>query len=511
MKTKLYIILLATFTLVSCNNDLLELYPQDRVATGTFWKTEKDFENALTACYGSMQHEYFAHGMAYWDNLTDNGYSQHNYGSSTTIAQGNINPTTGGLVSGVFNRSYICIARVNVFLEKLKEFDGMNAAKKTQYEAEARMLRAFYYSYLYRCYGDVPIADEPLTLENMYLAKSPASEVLGFIMGDLDFAIQNLQNLTYSASGGRWTVNAAKAYKARIILYDSYDANGNAIASKMQEAQTLLNQITGYSLATDYSDNFHDLKQQTCPEIIMSVKFLAPNNYTAADQWYADWIVTSPLANLISLYDMADGSPGTPVPYTGRGVIDPAVFSNASLDEREPRAAKTVFINQYRVGTGVYTPSNNRPLGTGLYKFVSLNLAPPYGYSTYSQNDWVLIRYADVLLMLAEIENELSGPTNIVYKAINDIRQRAGTSLLPAGLNKDSMRERIRRERRVELAFEGQRYFDLKRWKIAKQVLNAVQDGLITYSFEDKHYLWPLPQTEIDKANGVLIQNPNYQ
>ena len=510
MKAKIIIILSATLILASCT-DLLELYPLDRVATGTFWKTETDFENALTACYGLMQHEYFAPGMGYWDNLSDNGYSQHNYGSSTTIAQGNIDPTTGGLVSGIFNRSYTSIARINIFLNNLKDFDDMSAAKKTQGEAEARMLRAFFYSYLYRCYGDVPIVNEPLTLETQYVAKNPAAEVLSFLMSDLDFAIQNLQDVVYSESGGRLTVNAAKAYKAMILLYDAYDASGNAIASKMQEVQTLLNQVTGYSLADDYSDNFQDLKQDACPEIIMSVKFLAPNNYTNADQWYADWIVTSPLPNFISLYDMADGSPGTAVPYTGRGIVDPAVFSNASLDEREPRASKTIFINQYRWGGNVYTPSNNRPLGTGLYKFISPNLTPPYGYSTYSQNDWVILRYADILLMQAEVENELSGPTDAVYKAINDIRLRAETSVLPSGLSKDEMRERIRRERRVELAFEGQRYFDLKRWKIAKEVLNAVEDGLITYRFEDRHYLWPLPQTEIDKSNGILVQNPDYQ
>jgi hypothetical protein len=227
--------------------------------------------------------------------------------------------------------------------------------------------------------------------------------------------------------------------------------------------------------------------------------------------WYGDWVVVSPLANLISEYEMKDGSPGTPVPYTGKGVIDPAVYSNASLQDRDSRAAKTVFISSYIVGGAAYIPSNNCPLGTGLYKFLSTNLTPPYGYSTYSQQDWVILRYADVLLMQAEAENELNGPTSTVYNAINAIRVRAGMPELPAGLTKDQMRDRIRHERRVELAFEGQRYFDLKRWKIAKEVLNNVQDGLVTYKFEDKHYLWPLPQSEIDKAGGILVQNPDYK
>ncbi|MDR0845552.1 MAG: RagB/SusD family nutrient uptake outer membrane protein [Tannerella sp.] len=512
MKTRIVIIVtgLAGWFLTSCS-DLLDLNPLDKISSATFWKSETDFDNALAACYGSMQSDYFSYGYPYWDNLSDNGYGQHNYGSSTDIASGNITTNTGGFVSGIYNQSYRAIARINSFLLNLEGYSGISAEKKTQSVAEARMLRAFFYSYLYRCYGDVPVVETPLDLDNHIQPKNPAAEVLSFLMSDLDFAISNLKDATYSESKGRWTANSAKAYKARILLYDAYDSNGKAIISQMNAAKDLLSGVSGYKLADEFSDNFYDLQQESCPEIIFSVKFLAPNNRTSADQWYADWMVVSPTANLISEYDMADGTPGTPVPTSGGGAVDPAVFSNASLDEREPRAAKTFFINEYRIGGGAYIPSNNRPLGTGLSKFLSPNLTPPFGYSTYSQQDWIVLRYADILLMQAEVENEINGPTAIAYNAINDIRKRGGTSLLPEGLTQDQMRERIRHERRIELAFEGQRYFDLKRWKIAKEVLNNVKDGLITYKFEDKHYLWPLPQTEIDKANGVLEQNPNYK
>jgi hypothetical protein len=511
MKTKIYVILfLFTASLQYSCSDLLELNPLDKSSSATFWKTETDFDNALAACYGYMQQDQFSVGFPYWDNLTDNGYGQHNYGSSTDIVTGGITTNTGGLVSGVYNESYKAVARINTYLQNLTDFTGMSDEKKRQSEAEARMLRAYFYSYLYRCYGEVPIVDEPLNLDNQFQAKKPAAEALSFLMSDLDFAIANLPDMTYAESKGRWTVNAARAYKARMILYDAYDSSGNAIIAQMNVAKDLLTGISGYRLADEFSDNFQDLQQESSPEIIFSVKFLAPNNRTSADQWYSDWVVVSPTANLISEYDMADGSPGTPVPYNGSGTIDASVFSNASLDEREPRAAKTFFINAYRAGGIEHIPSNNRPLGTGLAKFMSPNLEAPYGYSTYSQQDWVVLRYADVLLMLAEAENEINGPTGIAYQAINEIRQRAGTSALPDGLTKVQMRESIRHERRVELAFEGQRYFDLKRWKIAEQVLNSVVDGLVTYRFEPRHYLWPLPQTEIDKANGVLVQNPDY-
>jgi hypothetical protein len=495
--------------MVACS-DFMDKNPLDNIPSSSFWKTEQDFNNALAACYATMQTSTFSYEAPSWDNFTDNGYGQHNYGGSSDIATGNITPSSGGYVANVYSQSYSAITRINIFLQNLKDFQGVGAEVKIRSEAEARMLRAFYYSFLYRCYGDVPIADAPLTLENQYQPKKPAAEVLGFLMTDLDFAIANLQNVSYSASKGRWTADAAKAYKARMLLYDAYDAGGNAIAAQMTAVKELLSGIRGYSLAPDFSDNFSDLKQEACQEIMFSVKFLAPNNRTDADMWYGDWVVVSPTAGLISAFDMADGSTGTSVPYTGKGIIDPAKFNNDSLDLREPRAAKTAFINAYRAGGREHIPSNNRPLGTGLSKFFSPNLEAPYGYSTYSQQDWIILRYADVLLMLAEAENELGGPNATVYGAVDSIRKRGQTSRLPAGLSKEQMRERIRRERRIELAFEGQRYFDLKRWKIAKQTLNNVSDGLVTFKFEDKHYLWPLPQTEIEKAGGILIQNPNY-
>ena len=229
--------------------------------------------------------------------------------------------------------------------------------------------------------------------------------------------------------------------------------------------------------------------------------------------WYADWLVVSPLLNFMEEFEMKDGTPGTALPKKAgsKFTLDTETFTNASLANRDPRLAKTVFIEKYVINGTEYTAGNAKPTGAGLAKFLSSNLTPPYGYSTLSQQDWVIMRYADVLLMLAEAENELNGPTLLAYNSINAIRTRAGMPPLPVGLSKDDMRKRIRHERRIELAFEGQRYFDLKRWKTAKTVLNAVQDAPVVYKFEDKNYLWPIPQSEIDKNQGKLSQNTDYK
>ncbi|WP_286895163.1 MULTISPECIES: RagB/SusD family nutrient uptake outer membrane protein [Sphingobacterium] len=511
---KIIYALLITLSCIACND--LDLNPNDRPSSGTFWQTQQDFDLALTASYGSMRRSGYSTAMPCWDNLTDNSYGQHaegQYGMTTNMVQGTLDATSTGFVSDTYLGALEDVARVNIFLGKLKEFTGLDQATKNQYEAEARMIRAFYYSFLYRSYGEVPIVGESLTLETQFQEKKPAEEVYQFMMDDMTFAISNLPDNTYKGAKGRWTKNAAKAYKARMILYTAYTEAGQMIPAKMTEAKTLLSEISGYSLSNDFADNFNDAAQETSPEIMMSVKFLAPNASSSADMWYGDWLVVSPLINFIEEFEMLDGSPGLPVPKKGSSkfTINSDIFTNSSLADRDPRLAKTVFIDKYVINGAAYTPGNARPTGAGLSKFLSQNQIAPFGYSTLSQQDWVIMRYADVLLMLAEAENELNGPTQTVYNAVDAVRNRAGMPKLPQGLSKETMQQKIRHERRVELAFEGQHYFDLKRWKTSKSVLNAVQDAPVVYKFEDKHYLWPLPQSEIDKNKGILIQNPNYK
>src|SRR5699024_4514795 len=178
---------------------------------------------------------------------------------------------------------------------------------------------------------------------------------------------------------------------------------------------------------------------------------------------YGDWIVVSPLANLIDAYETLDGSVPPKAPYTGKGVLDLTKISNETIAKnRDPRLAETIFIDKYIINGQTYTPSNVRATGAGLAKFLSPNLTPPYDYGTNSQQDWVIMRYADVLLMKAEVENELRGSSG-AYSYINQVRNRVNMPDLPNGLTQSDMRDKIRHERRVELAFEGLHYFDIKR------------------------------------------------
>ncbi|WP_186758042.1 RagB/SusD family nutrient uptake outer membrane protein [Echinicola salinicaeni] len=505
-RIKKYTLIILSMTLMAGCEGFLDKNPTDQLSSSLFWKSKSDFDNALTAIYGTIQNSMYSFGAPNLDVLTDNGYGQHNYWGSREIVQGNINPTSGGYVSNIYSSSYQAIARVNIFLDQLSNYMGTDISPEQigVYEGEAKFFRAYFYFELYKAYGSVPVVTAPLNLENQHQEKQPESAVLAQITADLNEAIGKLSAVPFSDGAGHVVKSSAEGLLLRVLMYDAYDENGNAKMDVLQDAKSLATSLmgAGYGLADEYVNVFKDGTQEGNKEIIFSIKFLAPDNATSMDQWYGDWFVISPLQNFVDDYECIDGLPYGESPLTD---------TEQPFNNRDSRLTKTVFKDIVDWGDGnTHTPSNGGPTTFGLKKFLTPSLIP-YGYSTRSQQDWVLLRYADVLLMYAELENELSGPNADVYDAINEVRLRSDMPALPAGLSKEEMRERIRHERRIELAFEGLRLYDLKRWRIAEDVLNNVEDGIVGYHYEDKFFHWPIPQSEIDKSNGILEQNPDYQ
>lgn len=297
--------------------------------------------------------------------------------------------------------------------------------------------------------------------------------------------------------------------KMRMKLYEAYDKSGNALPDKMKDVLSIAEQIHGYSLCDNFVDLFKDDTQETNPEIIFSTKYLAPNNWHTSDLWFGAWGWNKPLTNFVEEFEFEDGTPFSE---------ESALYNVENpIENRDPRMDETVFYKQLVID-GVEQPiTHDMPTDYGLKKFVSRDKTEyPIGYNTRSDQDWVHFRYAEVLLAIAEAENELNGPTQKAYDAINQIRGRKSVHMpaLPVGLDQAQMREKIRHERRIELAFEGHRYFDLKRWRIIGEVMNNFNEPklpLYKSVFEDRFYLWPIPQSEIDKNKGVLVQNPDYK
>jgi hypothetical protein len=221
-------------------------------------------------------------------------------------------------------------------------------------------------------------------------------------------------------------------------------------------------------------------------------------------------------------YYMIDGLPITQSPLYN---------ADSVFERRDPRLGMTFYITGYRKVNAndsvPYSTYRGKPMLNEYLEHQGVRLTQIPGSAQMGTKKWVaefddtsfssdfstdliLLRYADVLLMYAEAQNEAVGPDPSVYVAVNKIRARVGMPDFPAGLSKDQMREEIRHERDVEFAMEGMRYNDLIRWRIAETVLLSMPTSLENRSFDPaKNYLWPIPQTVID-ANPKITQNPGY-
>ncbi len=541
-------IILASALLVgsttSCS-DFLQKDPPSSPSQSIFWQKKSDFDSALAGSF-SMMYEWpgvMSQIVACFDNLTDNSICQHNestYGSSQTIALGDLDPNTGGYVSYMYDHCYRGIARIHLVMENLETYQGadMSEADKSFIMAQCKALRAYYYSWLYQCYREVPLVTSSLTTENMYQPKATRAEVYAQIIKDFDEAIAALPDKPYSDSqmSGYFTPGAMKAFKARLMLAEAYDDNGNADASKMGAIVTLLEGIQGYELADRMRDNFISAQQLASPEIMFSVRYLAPNTTHSMDLYYGAWTTCGVTRDLVNAFEGTDGLKWGESPLTAtvdESLLATGALSDANKAEREKLFSGTngVHIRDRRLyetvchsgvalfpdegyeENGPITITNQMQTGFGMMKLLQPTTEMP-SYSTISDADVVILRYAEVLMMIAEAENEANGPTQKVYDAVNKVRVRSGQPELPAGLTKDQMRERIRNEWRVEFVFEGHRYFQLKRWKLMDKLVNGASDpALPTYVkvFKPAFYYFPLPQSEIDKAGGVLVQDPNYK
>lgn len=512
MKRANYYLLITLAVIISGCEGFLEKNPSSKPSEGTFWKQKSDLDMALTACYGTMtkfDNGYFAFATPRWDSFTDNCRSVE--GSTFDVFQGNIDPSTVGIIQDVYINSYVGITRMNLFLYQLDKYENIDLSKDDRNFSKGQVLflRAFYYSFLYRCYGDVPLIIEPLNLETQYQPKVEAAKILEQIYADLDEAASLLPDKTYSELPGRITKGAVLALKCRMMLYEAYDQTGKANIDKMKNVLSVAEKIKGYCLSDNFEGIFQGTSQETNPEIILSTKYLAPNNWHTGDLWFGAWSHCALLTNMATEFEFKDGTP-----FSEKS---PLYNPENPIENRDPRMDMSTFYHQLVMGDIKQPITQVLPTGYGLKKFVTRDKTQyPIGYNTRSDQDWVHFRYAEILLIIAEAENEVNGPTQKAYDAINRIRARKGIEMppLPTGLNQVQMREKIRHERRIELAFEGHRYFDLKRWRIIGEVMNNFDEPtlpLYKSVFEDRFYLWPIPQSEIDKNNGILVQNPNYK
>ncbi|MCK9618780.1 MAG: RagB/SusD family nutrient uptake outer membrane protein [Lentimicrobiaceae bacterium] len=558
MKKIIYLIV-AALALTSCK-DILDLKPLDRISETSVWNDQSLIELYVTTNYHAVEHGFYQGGI--WGGAISgeiNSSSNASFvlqGSLTSDNVTSVDPSDSYLKIGTppglnyWKSAYSYIRNINVFFTKIDDAP-IDIAVKNRLKGEMKFIRAFTYANLICRYGGVPIIDYVFALNDDFTKVSRASydDCVNFIIKDLDDAIGLLPNQQTGALLGRVSGDAARALKSRVLLYAASPLNNpaNDLAKWTKAAtaaEALLN--SGYALYNNYQNLFLPGAITSNKEIIFARYFTQANcHYTHfwcgrnADN--AGGFANAPTQNMVDAYEMVNGE----LPYLENGSINSASGYDPQNPyvNRDPRFEASILhdgsVWRGRVTEtfqgGIDSPgSSMSPWNASLTsyylkKFVQPELIPAGDIKASSINStspYVFFRYAEILLNYAEAKFELGDEVN-ARKYINMIRSRSGVDMPPVTASGQELRKKIQNERRIELAFEGHRFFDVRRWKIAttteiKNVMGMkiikLGDGSKTYTpfqilerhFSDNLYLVPIARIEIDRSLGALKQNPGY-
>ncbi len=525
---KKYIIILiflffAGFT--ACKKDILNSEPLTSYSDASLWKDSSLVKLYLTYIYSTVPSQ-FDVPTSLLACITDEACNNRSFESANTINQAQFN---AGNIASYYNNwttYYKAIRQCNSFLENINNVPQSLTLQKRM-AGEVHFLRALYYHHLHNYYGNFPIITSSLGLDDprVFTPKATDDNCINFISAECDSAIALLPVKYTGADIGRATQGAALALKCRVHLY----------AGHWQQASDAAAQVMAlgiYALFPDYQGMFLPANEEN-KEVIFDKQYVADptgqsNSYDLFNAppnltLFATGVV-DPTQSLVDLYEMTDGTAfdwNNPVhaahPYLNR---DPRMNASIMHDS-------TVWqgkIADMKPGS-VWSPLS-RPSVTGYYLVKMMN--PNYDYlsSTVSgNNNFILFRYAELLLNYAEAQFML-GNTEVARTYVNMIRARPTVNMPPISAANFTFNSYVH-ERRVELAFEGLRLWDINRWKQGPQLRGGPIYGVSitgttprTYSkvqvetrvfLDPKMYLFPIPQAEIDKyPGGALTQSAGW-
>jgi len=497
MKRNIYIpgLFLLVFA-ISCKKDFLSEENKSALTQEAYFTTATQAAAAVAGIYPPLQTfttEIEFRGDAVWSLIempaghVNRGGSQ--YKENTIMHTNSANePVYYTLWTGFYNG----ISNANLSIQRIPAIQMNEAVKKTLL-GEAYFLRALYYYYLVRLYGDIPLITEPVNFSSpdLFPARAPREKVYEQIISDLKYA--ETAGLPKSDKTGKASTGAAKSLLASVYLTMAGQPlnKGNAYYTLAAEKAKEVIDGNYYTLFDNYL-YLHDRAHKNQDELIFQVQYLAgvkTNRIT-------EFISPKGISKLTS--DLNAVSP-----------TQEFVNSYESNDKRV-KQKQFYFTEDYAVGS----TTNIVKFAPALYKFYLEEAAGAKG-DLNSDENWTLLRYPEVLLIYAEASNEVEGPTTYSYAQVNKIRTRA---TLPAlqGLTKDEFREAIWRERYHELAYENKSYFDIQRTRKAYNLKTGKFEDATTYvneagyKFTLDYLLWPIPQKEIDANPKLKPQNPGW-
>jgi hypothetical protein len=555
----------------SCS-DFLDKVPLDSPSDKTFLANETEIQMAVTGCYTTLwtAHEDMPFFLAF-EELSDNGWDR-NTNDLQKLSQG-ANDAKSSFVENIWRTCYAGITRCNYLINNLSRIEGVGEAVISQAKAEAQFLRAYYYAYLVDLYGDVPLVLESVTLDDADIPRTPKADVLTQIFKDYDEAAAALGTANKPTSG-RPTRQAALALKARIALYNEKWDVAIAAASEVMK-------LEGAEVGLDPSfSNLFTYEGQDSKEILFSIQYLFGQRVHPIFRLFGGrngggHANKIPSYQLVDSYLCSDGLP-----------IDKSPLYNPARpwENRDPRLAWTFALpssgyddwtqepgcifqgfqfETHRDSVKCFnfhtTPASyvdNQDALNAYASFSGINWRKyvndkNYGDVNNCDNNIIVIRYAEVLLIYAEAKVKAGQTDASVYAALNKIRSRAGMPNV-AESDADELFYAVARERRHELSGEGQRLSDIRRWRIAEQVMNGYLLGRMQKSYPvkapvidrwgtpdyaaagipiasdvndpnvsmrtvdlrkfnaAKDYLWPIPYIE-RQTNPELTQNPLWE
>jgi tetratricopeptide (TPR) repeat protein len=514
MKNFKYSLLILTLFgfMSSCQQEFLELYPETSINSGNFYKSTVDFQQALVGAYVPLRD--ISNTAFFLDEMrSDNTHYDYNPQDRGGLGYEQLadfmEDSQNGVVSGQYQGNYKGISRVNVILDHLASINfEMADVDKKQITGEAKALRAHYYYDLVRHFGGVPLhLHEVTTKEGSILSRSTETEVYAQIISDFTEAIDNLALPKPAQETGRITKGMAASELGMVYM----------TLGQFDKAAPLFESVKsmGYSLWPNYSDAFLTSNQNK-KESIFEVQYKDGTDGQSSNFIYR----FIPIGSTINILGIASNNTSGGWNIPSDDLINSYENGDQRLDASIGIIEGTVNASNVFTATRVY-PSTVRgysaPSGTIAKYFVKKYFHLPYGVATSgTKENWPIIRYSKVLLSLAESYNEIGNP-GLALQNLNIVRNRAGLNSIVT-VDPTALRSIIAKERRVELAFENSRWFDLVRTKEAISKMNLYGATIkakysyilpSAYNITENKYLYPIPFRELS-LNTKLTQNPGY-
>lgn len=541
----------------SCSKDYLNRYPTDSPSSDTFLTNEDQLDMAVIGAYNTLYSNPsvaplpFAFAIDYASDIA----WERNTNDLQKLG-GGLADVNNTFTSNYWSLLYAGISRCNAILDKANQLALVVPAEKLDTRiSEVRFLRAYYYFYLNELFGGVPLITRTLNLSEANVPKSTKEEVNDFILNELDDITTKLPITISAENTGRISRGAALALASRAALFNKKWAKSASAAKALMD-------LNHYELNPNFGELF-TYSGENSKEIILATQYNKaldkiqgiPSQYLS--RYLGGFSNKIPVQSLIDSYECTDGLS-----------IDKSNLYNVNkpFENRDPRLAQTIVLPQSLLWGTVFEthPDSLRTWDYSSGSAVRVNNTDATNaYSTFSGFLWrkytdeldrpdrtkselntILIRYAEVLLNYVEAKVELGEIDDSVYDAINEIRQRPNVNMpiITKGKSIDQMRSIVRKERKYELSGEGLRWFDIRRWGIAHEVMNGpllgrIRNGWLSNPPEidangtpdytnvrnkaemriienrifnkDRDYVWPIPRLETE-VNTSLEQNNNY-